>query len=210
VVHARKEGLTIKQSYERVGRLLVMKASRYAHARQMRRSRAATRKLRTALGRVIREVERQAGAPALSRLLTVCKRIHSQKPHDNEKIYSVHEPEVMCIAKGKAGKKYEFGQKVSVAVTSKGGWIIGAKCMPDNPYDGHTLKDQIEQMGRAVRGGHVAKWSLKKRRRIGWVGSWLLVYCTCARSETGGSLRKFAFPYGTSFVASLTAYVVRS
>jgi len=148
VAHARKAGLTIKQSYERVGRLLVMKASRYAHARQMRRSRAATRKLKTALGRVIREVERQTAVPALNRILTVCKRIHAQKAHDTEKIYSVHEPEVMCIAKGKAGKKYEFGQKVSVAVTSKGGWIIGAKCMPNNPYDGHTLKDQIEQMGR--------------------------------------------------------------
>jgi len=148
VVHARKAGLTIKQSYERVGRLLVMKASRYAHARQMRRSKAATRKLRTALGRVIREVERQPAAAALSRILSVCKRIHAQKAHDTEKIYSVHEPEVMCIAKGKAGKKYEFGQKVSVAVTSKGGWIVGAKCMPNNPYDGHTLKDQIEQMGR--------------------------------------------------------------
>lgn len=148
VVQARKAGLSIKQSYHRVGKYLVMKASRYAHARQMNRAKACTRKLRTNLGRVIREVERQAVSPALSRLLSLCKRIHAQKRNDEAKIYSVHEPEVMCIAKGKAGKKYEFGQKVSVAVTSKGGWLVGAMCITGNPYDGHTLHRQMEQVDR--------------------------------------------------------------
>jgi IS5 family transposase len=148
VVHARKSGLTIKQSYARVGRHLVMKAGRYAHARQMRRSKACTRKLRTNLGRVIREVERQGVPEGLTRLLTLCKRIHQQQRQDQAKVYSVHEPEVMCIAKGKAGKKYEFGQKVSVAVTSKGGWLLGAMCVPGNPYDGHTLQQQMQQMDR--------------------------------------------------------------
>jgi transposase, IS5 family len=56
---ARAEGLTIKQSYEHVGRRLLMQSSRYAHARQMKRARACTRKLKTQLGRVIREIERQ-------------------------------------------------------------------------------------------------------------------------------------------------------
>lgn len=148
VVHARKEGLKVKQSYERVGKLLVMKSSRYAHARQMRRAKACTRKLKTNLGRVIREVERQGAAPGLSRLLSVCKRIHAQKVNDQQKVYSVHEPETMCIAKGKAGRKYEFGQKVSVAVTSKGGWLVGALCVPGNPYDGHTLQQQMDQVDR--------------------------------------------------------------
>ena len=150
VIRARKDGLSIKQSFGRVGRLLVMKASRYAHARQMCRSRACTRKLRTNLGRVIREIERQdvASRPQLSRLLAVCRKIHLQKRTDSVKIYSVHEPETMCIAKGKARVKYEFGQKASLAVTSKGGWILGARSMPGNPYDGHTLAPQIEQIGR--------------------------------------------------------------
>jgi len=148
VAQARKAGLGIKQSYQRVGRHLVMKASRYAHARQMKRAKACTRKLRTNLGRVIREVERQGAVPALTRILAVCKRIHTQRVDDKEKIYSVHEPEVKCIAKGKAGKKYEFGQKVSIAVTSKGGWLIGALCITGNPYDGHTLQKQMEQVER--------------------------------------------------------------
>lgn len=148
VSEARQAGLTVKQSYQRVGRYLVMKAGRYAHARQMRRSKACTRKLRTNLGRVIREVERQEVPAGLTAILSLCKRIHAQKREDQAKIYSVHEPEVMCIAKGKAGKKYEFGQKVSVAVTSKGGWLIGAMCITGNPYDGHTLVRQLEQVDR--------------------------------------------------------------
>ena len=82
VVHARKAGLSIKQSYERVGRHLVMKSGRYAHARQMKRAKACTRKLRTNLGRVIREIERQGSPAAITRLLTLCKRIHAQQRHD--------------------------------------------------------------------------------------------------------------------------------
>jgi IS5 family transposase len=147
-VHARKAGLAIKQSYARAGRHLVMKAGRYAHARQMKRSKACTRKLRTNLGRGIREVERQVAPEGLTRLLTLCKRIHQQQRQDQAKVYSVHEPEVMCIAKGKVGKKYEFGQKVSVAVTSKGGWLLGAMCVPGNAYDGHKLQQQMQQMDR--------------------------------------------------------------
>ena len=138
---ARKAGLQIKQSYERVGRRLRMAQSRYAPARQPKRARACTRKLRTNLGRVIREIGRQQSAPTgqLGELLTTAKRIHAQQPQDKNKVYSVHEPASACIAKGKAGKKYEFGNKVSVAVTSLGGWLLGAMSLPGNPYDGHTL-----------------------------------------------------------------------
>ncbi|MFA6960543.1 MAG: IS5 family transposase [Opitutaceae bacterium] len=148
VAKARKAGVKIKQSYERVGRRLVMMSGRYAHARQMRRSKACTRKLRTNLGRVIREIERQGVPESLCIIMNTAKRIHAQKRTDQTKIYSVHEPQTACIAKGKAGRKYEFGQKVSVAVTSKGGWILGAQCAPGNPYDGHTLKAQMEQVER--------------------------------------------------------------
>jgi IS5 family transposase len=150
VVHGRKAGLSIKKSYARVGRHLVRRGGRYAHARQMRRSKACTSNLRTNLGRVIREVERQGAPEGLTRLLTLYKRIHRQQRQDKAKVYSVHEPEVMCLAKGKAGKKYEFGQKVSVAVTSKGRWLPGAMCVPGNPYDGHTLQQQIQQMDRSI------------------------------------------------------------
>lgn len=152
VKEARKCGIPIKQSYERVGPRLLMQQSRYAHARQMKRARACTRKLRTNLGRVIREILRQQPQPVggLQRLLATAQRIHAQQPTDKNKVYSVHEPEVCCIAKGKAGKKYEFGNKASVATTSQGGWLLGAMSRPGNPYDGHTLDEQLGQVRRLV------------------------------------------------------------
>ena len=71
----------------------------------------------------------------------------------------MHEPEVECIAKGKAGKPYEFGNKASVAVTSRGGWFVGARSFTGNPYDGHTLAAQMKQVenliGRKVGEVHV-------------------------------------------------------
>jgi IS5 family transposase len=158
---ARREGVVIKQSYRHVGKRLLLASSRYAHARQMKRARAATRKLRTQLGRVVREIERQVREPSekLSKLLATAHRIYAQQRHDKNKVYSVHEPEVECIAKGKAGKPYEFGNKVSVAVTSWGGWLVGTKSFTGNPYDGHTLAAQIEQVrnmiGDRVREAHV-------------------------------------------------------
>jgi IS5 family transposase len=84
---ARNQGLSIKQSYERVGRRLLMAQSRYAHARQMKRARACTRKLRTNLGRVIREIERQQSQPQglLGKLLETAKRIHTQERGDGHK-----------------------------------------------------------------------------------------------------------------------------
>jgi IS5 family transposase len=149
---ARAEGVTIKQSYRHVGRRLLMQSSRYAHARQMKRARACTRKLKTQLGRVMREIERQAAEPSmkLNKLLQTAHRIYAQQRHDKNKIYSVHEPEVQCIAKGKAGKQYEYGNKVSVAVSSRGGWFVGAKSFAENPYDGHTLSTQMKQVENLI------------------------------------------------------------
>ena len=155
---ARREGLVVKQSYRHVGKRLLLASSRYAHARQMKRARAATRKLRTQLGRVVREIERQVTQPPekLAKLLQTAHRIHAQQRHDKNKVYSVHEPEVECIAKGKAGKPYEFGNKVSVAITSRGGWLVGAKSFTGNPYDGHTLAAQMNQVGSMI-GGRVGE-----------------------------------------------------
>lgn len=148
---ARAEGVTLRQSYKRVGKILLGKQSRYAHARQMKRARRCQRKLRTILGRVIRDIERKSGGnvgPELEVLLERAKRIHAQERHDKNKLYSMHAPEVECLSKGKAHKRYEFGVKVSVATTSKGGWHVGAMSCPGNPYDGHTLSDALAQVER--------------------------------------------------------------
>ena len=100
----------------------------------------------------MRDVERKARAPGpeLTHLLELGKRLYRQQRHDKNKLYSVHAPEVECISKGKAHKRYEFGNKVAVAATSKGGWLLAAKACHGNPYDGHTLKATMEQVDRVI------------------------------------------------------------
>ena len=61
-------------------------------------------------------------------------------------LYALHEPDVDCISKGKARVRYEFGTKVSVATTLDGGFVVGLRAMPGNPYDGHTLGEALQQV----------------------------------------------------------------
>lgn len=154
---ADKHGVRLRQSYARVGKAASIKAQRYAHARQMNRAKAQTRKLRTYLGRVIRDVQRKIEGNALvskqfERLLAVVTRIQTQPKQraagDPPKIYSVHAPEVECIAKGKVHQPYEFGVKVGLVTTSKDNFVLAAPALPGNPYDGHTLKQCLEQAAR--------------------------------------------------------------
>ena len=153
---AKKMGIDLRQSYERLSKRALMMNGRYAHARQMRRAKREQKRLRTYLGRVMRDIERKVEAGQtgvgqehrLHRLLEIAKRIHTQQRHDRGKVYSVHAPEVECIAKGKAHKPYEFGVKVGVVSTSKESFVVGMKSLPGNPYDGHTLKVSLEQTAR--------------------------------------------------------------
>jgi len=144
---ARKRGIQLRQSYVRVGKYAFFKQSRYRVARQLKRARKYTRKLRTYLGRVIRDIERKL--PQLDAemevLLNRAKQIEQQQRHDSNKIYSMHAPEVECIAKGKVHKRYEFGCKVVLVTTSASNWIVGAAAVHGNPYDGATLSDVIAQ-----------------------------------------------------------------
>lgn len=154
---AKRSGVQLRQSYERVGQAAFVRSQRYAHARQMNRAKAQTRKLRTYLGRVIRDIERKtqlngAGQERMARLVQIAQRIHSQPrtraQGEPPKLYSVHAPEVECVAKGKAHKQYEFGVKVGIVSTNKESFVIGARSLPGNPYDGHTLQECIEQAKR--------------------------------------------------------------
>jgi len=149
---ARSRGIRLRQSYVRVGKIAAFKVSRYAHARQYQRMRRSLRKLRTYVGRLIRDLRRKVGDPdeALATLLQRADRVRRQQPRDAHKLYSLHEPEVQCISKGKAHKRYEFGQKVAIATTNGDNWMVGAKLLPDNPYDGHTLAATLTAVERVT------------------------------------------------------------
>lgn len=150
---AGRHGMPLRQSYRRLAKRALRLASRYAHARQMKRARREIKRLKTFLGRVYRDVRRKiAGRPELAAPfagpLALIERLLAQRRTDTNKLYALHAPEVECLAKGKAHKKYEFGVKVSVAATNREGLVVGMLALPGNPYDGHTLKPALEQAQR--------------------------------------------------------------
>jgi IS5 family transposase len=168
---ARREGVKLRQSYVRVAKRAAIMIGRYSHAHQFKRMRRELRFLRTRLGRVIRDVRRKiAGKPELEARfrplldLAVKVRLQDQRQRGH-KVYSLHAPEVECIGKGKARMPYEFGCKVSIATSAtapKGGqFVLHAKALHGNPFDGHTLNGAVADVERntgvEVRRIHVDK-----------------------------------------------------
>jgi IS5 family transposase len=151
----KEHAVPVRQTYLRVAKRAAMMAGRYAHAKQFKRHNRELRFLRTRLGRVIRDIGRKIkGNEMLESVfatpLSRASQIRSQKQRQRGwKLYSFHAPEVECIGKGKAAAPYEFGVKVSIATTNArcagGQFVLHAKAMPGNPYDGHTLKQVIEE-----------------------------------------------------------------
>ena len=90
-------------------------------------------------------LQQQQSREHMAQGLQLVERLYNQKPRDKNKLYSLHAPEVECISKGKSHKRYEFGVKSSLVTSLKTGLVPGARTYPGNPYDGHTLKDQLEQ-----------------------------------------------------------------
>jgi len=150
---AKSRGIRLRQTYVRVAKIAAIKASRYAHAKQFRRMRGQLRFLRTRLGRMLRGFGRCVAHPDehLRSLLDLCWRLFRQQPNDRRKLYSLDEPEVVCISKGKAHQRYEFGQKISIATTNRRNWVLGALLCPGNPYDGHTLAATLALAERNTR-----------------------------------------------------------
>src|SRR5579864_2512014 len=157
---AKRHGVALRQSYERVGKRALIAYQRYAHAKQFKRANRALRTLRTYLGRVMRDIKRkirgdEAKQAIFRHPLWLAERVSEQRQNQRgKKVYSLHAPEVECIGKGKAHRPYEFGVKVSLATTlhrSKGGqFITHAKALPGNPYDGHTLAAVIPEIEAQV------------------------------------------------------------
>ncbi len=152
---AKDQNIPLRQSYRRKGKQAQFMANRYMAARQMKRARKKIKEVRNYLGRVIRNIQSAAEqghvlSPALEAALAKAQIAYNQtlNPATKNKLYSWHAPEVECIAKGKAHKKYEFGCKASYATTNKSNFIIGAMALHGKPYDGHTLKGVLAQITR--------------------------------------------------------------
>ena len=168
---AKEHSVPLRQSYGRVAKRAAMMAGRYAHAKQFKRMNRQLKFLRTRLGRIIRDIRRKIDGDeglreAFAAPLSKASQIRGRKQRQRGwKLYSWHAPETECIGKGKARAPYEFGVKVSLTTTNKrckgGQFILHAKALPGNPYDGHTLKEVIAETealtGREIERVYVDK-----------------------------------------------------
>lgn len=144
---AADEGLRVRQSYTRITKKLAREQRFRNHPKNHKRANKADRKVKTIAGRLIRELERNLREDSLHReKLALFTSVLSQTRKSKNKIYSLHEPDVQCISKGKEHKKYEFGNKVSI-ICSRRGLILGATSLR-NQFDGHTIDLALEQVKR--------------------------------------------------------------
>jgi IS5 family transposase len=156
---ARRQGIRLRQSYLRVAKRARREAAKLIYSGRPRQAERQVRQLRTWLGRLVRDIGRKIAGDgaikaAFDQSLALTSRLLRQRREDRgrEKLYSLHAPEVECIGKGKAHARFEFGVKVSLATTNAvapgGQFVLGARALPGNPYDGHTLAAQIAQTER--------------------------------------------------------------
>jgi IS5 family transposase len=197
LVHLSKEiGIKLRQNYNRKSKQSLIMQGRYSHARQMKRSKREIKKIKNYFGRVMRDIERKIAGNAVlveqfSEVLKMSHRLYNQKRNDKNKLYALHAPEVECISKGKAHKKYEFGCKVGIVTTSKDNFVIGAMAFHGNPYDGHTLKESISQ---AERLGHFSAQEIyvdKGYRKHNYEGSAVVELARGGMKKVKRSLRKW-------------------
>lgn len=146
---AKSNNIELRQTYTFLSKKALRKSAQYAHARQMKRAARERKRLKTYLGRVYRNLKSKLAAhPILlmmnEPILNVISKVLSQTRETKDKVYSIAEPHVECIAKGKVHKKYEFGCKVSIVVTHKDGLALSTQAFHGTPYDGHTLKEALK------------------------------------------------------------------
>lgn len=148
---ARKEGLRLERTYEKEVKRLKQQTRFASHPKNRQKARRAVKRLKTISGRLMRAVERQMTSEQLESYrqeLTLFKRMLDQKRGDKNKLYSLHEPHVYCMSKGKAHQRYEFGTKASIVTTRDSSVIVGALAFANNQYDAHTLPAVLAQVKR--------------------------------------------------------------
>jgi len=146
---ADHQGITLRQSYRRTLKQLKRDSWFGHHPRRKKKATKALKKMQIRVGRLLRDVSRKMDEQALQEhypILELCRKVVDQKKTDSHKIYSLHEPDVACIAKGKAHKKYEFGSKVSIAVGQRSGVILAVQTFKGNPHDSQTLAPTLDHL----------------------------------------------------------------
>ena len=145
---ASKEGIQLRRSYRRELKKLMRIIRFKKSVRDKGKVKTAKRRLKTIANALLRDINRKLPEDRRNihmKELEFYQKAVNQQRLDKKKIYSLHEPEVCCISKGKEHKKYEFGSKAAIAMTKTDCLIVGAKSFR-NEYDGDTLQEVIKQI----------------------------------------------------------------
>ena len=148
---AKQEGVKLRQTYTKTLKQLMIDQRFHNHPKRRKKARAALRKIKTIAGRQVRDIQRKFSTSQQSEyqeLFITINKVLTQQKGDKNKIYSLHETEVSCIAKGKEAKKFEFGNKTGFVVTKTSKIVVSAIAFENNPYDGHTLEEHLNQVKR--------------------------------------------------------------
>ena len=147
---SRKENIELRRTYTRELKALKTQVRFMNHPTRMKEGKKAVKRIRTIARAMVNDIARKMNGRQLScygKEIALFLRVINQERNDKDKIYSLHEPDVQCISKGKEHKKYEFGNKSAIAKTGSG-LIVSALAFRGNPYDGHTLSAHWEQIRR--------------------------------------------------------------
>lgn len=146
---AAVSGINQRQNYKRVSKQLVRDTYNGKHPKRRKKAKKAQKKLRVLAGRLIRELERKLGKKDKEKYredLSLFRRVLGQKKTDKNKIYSLHKAFTACIAKGKAHRQYEFGNKVGLMLNYKELVVLGVEAFTGNPHDSKTIEPLLNQM----------------------------------------------------------------
>ena len=150
---ARKENIRLTRTHEKEVKRLKLHTRFATHPKNRKRARYAVKRLKTISGRLLREIQRKMTLEQLHRYhekLALFLRMLLQKRGSKNKLYSLHEPHIYCMSKGKAHQRYEFGTKASITSTRDSNIIIGALAFEKNVFDGHTVPDVLAQVKRLL------------------------------------------------------------
>jgi IS5 family transposase len=150
---AKKEKVPLRQTYQHEMKQLMIDQRFHSHPKRRKKALAASRRIKVIANKIYRDLYRKLNSEQRAqykKLFGVFDKILIQEKNGTNKIYSIHQPYVKCIAKGKEAKKYEFGNKSSIVKTRKSGIIVGALAFTENIYDGDTLSPQLKQTKRLI------------------------------------------------------------
>jgi transposase, IS5 family len=143
---AEKEGVNLRQNYKRTLKNLLITCRFSSHPKRKKAAQKAMKKVKTIAGRIVRDLDRKMdllGKDSFKELKSMYIKVLNQTKSSKNKIYSLHEPETACIAKGKSHKAYEFGSKIGFATLPGSNIIIGVSHFSGNPHDSQTLTETL-------------------------------------------------------------------